>query len=79
MAEILRIKAGEEPSIYTNHVLIEQTATSSFRGTGCSNMHSEPDYFVPPNMRDLSVMLKAAAGWADDHLIHFIHVRMSEP
>ena len=79
MAEILKIKAGEEPSLYTNHVLIEQTISYSFRGTGASNKHGEPDYFVRPNMHDLSAMLKAAVGWADDHQIPFIHVRMNEP
>ena len=62
MAEILRIEAGEVPSPYTNHVLIEQTTVSTFRGTGASNKNGAPDYFAPPHMHDLSAMLKAAVG-----------------
>lgn len=76
MAEILKIKTGEEPSPYTNHVLVEQTAENTFRANGVSNKSGHPDYFAPPHMRDLGAVLKVATAWADDQGIHFIHVRI---
>ena len=76
MAEILRIKAGEEPSPYTNHVLVEQTAEATFRGSGASNKGGTPDYFAPPHKKDLDAMLEVAKAWADEQGIPLVHVRM---
>ncbi len=76
MAEILRIKPGEEPLPYINHVLVEQTAEVTFRGSGASNKGGVPDYFAPPHKGSLDAMLAVAMAWADEQGIRFVHVRM---
>lgn len=76
MAEILKINAGEEPSPYTNHVLVEQTAAATFRGSGASNKDGALDYFAPPHKNDLADMLKVATAWADEQDIQLVHVKM---
>ena len=48
MAEILKIKAGEEPFANADYVVIEQTITGTFRASGAADESGEPDYFAPP-------------------------------
>ena len=76
MAEILKISAGEEPFTNTNYVVVEQTKAGAFRASGKASRGGALDYFAPPQMRDLAVMLRVAATWADEQGIHFVHVRM---
>lgn len=77
MTKVVRISAGEEPSGYSNHDLVEQTTAATFRATGASNKGDVPDYFAPPQASDLATLLKlAAVAWADEKGIPTIHVKM---
>lgn len=75
MDEILKSKTGEEPSGYTNYVLVEQTTAGTYRANGTSNAGGAPDYSAPPEKKDLAEMLKVAVAWADSHGIHFARIQ----
>ena len=76
MAKVIKMKAGEEPPIYNNHVLVEQTNSSTFRASGASNNSGFSEYFAPPQTGDLAAIIKTATAWAVEKGIHFVYVKM---
>ena len=74
MAEI-KIGKGEEPSDYTNHVMVRMSPAGTYQVSGASNVkQGAPEYFLSRHYRNMAEAMEIASEWAVEQGIRDIHV-----
>ncbi len=73
MAEI-KIGKGEEPSEYTNHVMVRMSRTGTYQVSGASNRKGVPEHLLSRHFPTMNEAMVVATKWAAEQDIRDIHV-----
>lgn len=74
MAQI-KIGEGEEPSAYTNHVMVRMTKSGTFQVSGSSNINGIPEHIFSRHFPVMQEAMQAALKWASEDNINDIDLQ----